>query len=180
MLRRMRAASLLAGSFAAVVVCLAPEARGVEVTTLPPPSGAGIERGVAVLRCSMENRGVYWESRGAVLDVGADGHADVLLTTGHGLPDATKAVLRDCRAIARGKPYSVQAVWRPPSIEADSQNDWAVLVTRGLGDHIRRLRPGLMTPDALARLVAVRAPVRLVLRFADEEQSDCRQFDELH
>jgi hypothetical protein len=172
MLHRMRA-WLPIGALAAAT-CAPLHVRAVEVTTLPPPTGAGVERGVAVLRCSTDLRGVYWESRGAVLDVGADGRADVVLTTGHGLPNATESALRDCRVIARGNPYFVKAVWRPPSIEADSLNDWAVLLTSRLGDNIQRLRPGLMTPDALARLVAERAPVRLVLRYADEEQSDCR------
>ena len=174
MLRRMRAAWLLGGPFAAALTWMALPAHGVQVTTLPPPSGAGIERGVAVLRCSTDVRGVYWESRGAVLDVGTGNRSDVLLTTGHGLPAATDAVLRDCHAIARGKHYLVQAVWRSSAIEGDWQHDWAVLLTRGLGDGIRRLRPGLMTPPALARLMSERAPVRLVLRYADEAQSDCR------
>ena len=128
MLRRMRAASLRVGPFAAAVTCVALHAGGVEVTTLPPPSGAGIERGVAVLRCSTDVRGVYWETRGAVLDVGADNRLDVVLTTGHGLPVAAEAVLHDCRAIARGKPYVAQAVWRGSKDEADWQHDWAVLL----------------------------------------------------
>ncbi len=158
----------------AVATCVALNAHGVEVTTLPPPSGAGIERGVAVLRCSTNVRGVYWESRGAVLDVGAEGRTDIVLTTGHGLPDVPDTVLRDCRAIARGKPYPVEAVWRTRKIEDDWQHDWAVLLTRRLGDNIRRLRPGLVTPAALARLVAERTAVRLVLRYADAAESDCR------
>jgi hypothetical protein len=174
MLRRMRAAWLPAASFAAAVTCVALNGSGVEVTTLPPPSGAGIERGVAVLRCSTDVRGVYWESRGAVLDVGADNRLDVVLTTGHGLPVAAEAVLHDCRAIARGKPYVVQAVWRGSTDEADWQHDWAVLLTRGLGDNIQRLRPALVTRTTLAQLIADRAPVRLVLRFGAEAQSDCR------
>jgi hypothetical protein len=174
MLRRMRIAWLWIGPFAATVTCAALEAHGVEVTTLPPPSGAGIERGVAVLRCSTAKRGIYWESRGAVLDVAAESREDVVLTTGHGLPIGTAAVIRDCRAIARGTPYPIAAVWRTSTTEDDWPHDWAVLLTRRLGDDVRRLRPGLMTADALARLVADRAPVRLVLRYADEEQSDCR------
>lgn len=173
MLRRMRAAWLRVGPFAAAVTCVALHARGVEVTTLPPPSGSGIERGVAVLRCSTDIRGVYWESRGAVLDVARDSRLDVVLTTGHGLPVKAETVLRDCRAIARGKPYSVEAVWRTSTVEDDWPHDWAVLLTRRLGDNIRRLRPGLMTPDGLARLVAARVPVRLVLRYGDDEQGDC-------
>jgi hypothetical protein len=173
MLPRMPKAWVRRALFAAAAACIAVPAGGVEVTTLPPPTGAGIERGVAVLRCSTNVRGVYWESRGAVLDVGVDRHADVVLTTRHGLPGAAEAVLSDCRAIARGKPYWVEALWRSPAIEDDWQNDWAVLLTRALGDNIRRLRPGLMTPTALARLLAEQAPVRLVLRYGDETQSDC-------
>ena len=174
MLRRMRATWLPVGPFAAAVTCVALNVRGVEITTLPPPHGTGIERGVAVLRCSTEVRGVYWESRGAVLDVAADNRADVVLTTGHGLPPGTEAVLRDCRAIARGKPYTVEAVWRTATVEDDWPHDWAVLLTHRLGNNIQRLRPGLLTPDGLARLVADRVPVRLVLRYGDEEDSDCR------
>jgi hypothetical protein len=158
----------------AALACAALHAQAVEVTSLPPPSGAGIERGVAVLRCSTDVRGVYWESRGAVLDVSAGNRSDVVLTTGHGLPVASEAVLRDCRAIARGKPYFVEAVWRTPAIEGEWQDDWAVLLTRALGDDIHRLRPGLIAPPTLARLVAERAPVRLVLRYADDKESDCR------
>ncbi len=174
MLQRVRAARLLVSPFAVAFSCMALHARSVEVTSLPPPSGAGIERGVAVLRCSTEIRGVYWESRGAVLDVGLDDRFDVVLTTGHGLPVAAEAVLHDCRAIARGRPYVAQAVWRGSKDEADWQHDWAVLLTRGLGDNIRRLRPALVAATTLAQLVADRAPVRLVLRFGAEAQSDCR------
>jgi hypothetical protein len=174
MLHRMRAAWLRVGPFAAVLSFVGLGARGVEVTTLPPPTGAGIERGVAVLRCSTDVRGVYWESRGAVLDVAADSRVDVVLTTGHGLPAGTETVRRDCRAIARGRPYSVEAAWRASTVEGDWAHDWAVLITRRLGDNIRRLRPAFVTPEALARLVADRAPVRVVLRYADEEESDCR------
>ena len=173
MLRCMHAAWLRGGPFAAALASAALCAHGVEVTTLPAPTGAGIERGVAVLRCATDVRGVYWESRGAVLEVGVGGRADVVLTARHGLPASSDAVLSDCRAIARGKRYPVDALWRSPTIEADWQNDWAVLLTRGLGDHIRRLRPGYMTPAALARLVTEQAPVRLVLRYGDETQSDC-------
>jgi len=174
MLHRMPAVWLRLASFSVTVACVAVSAHGVEVTTLPPPTGTGIERGVAVLRCSTDVRGVYWESRGAVLDVGIDARADVVLTTGHGLPVGTAAIVRDCRAIARGKPYSVEAAWRTSTIEDDWAHDWAVLLTRRLGDNIRRLRPGLVTSSELARLVAERSPVRLVLRYADETQSDCR------
>jgi hypothetical protein len=157
-----------------VAAWAAVRAGAVEVTSLPPPSGAGIERGVAVLRCATQERGIYWESRAAVLDVGAMERADVLLTTGHGLPVEARAARSDCYVIARGKSHPVQGVWRAANPRGGPDDDWAVLLTHGLPADIRRLRPADVSPDALATLVAERAPVRLVLRYAGESQSDCR------
>src|SRR5262245_19948409 len=86
-------------------------ARAAEVTTLPPPSGTGIERGVAVVRCSRLTEGGFYNSTAAVLEVGAAPTADVLLTTAHGLPADAAAVKQACRVLVRGKPQPVTAVW---------------------------------------------------------------------
>jgi hypothetical protein len=148
----------------------APAAAG-EVTALPAPTGSGIERGVAIVRCATPKQQVFWSSRAAILDSAAAG--DVLLTTAHGLPPETQAVLRDCRVLVRGKPQSIVAFWRggdPTSPEAD----WAVILTKRIAGDVQRWRAAGPSAEWLAAAVAAKAPVRLVLRYADSAQSDCR------
>jgi hypothetical protein len=167
----MRTRGLRPLVLAALATLPALHAAGAELTALPPPSGEGAERGVAVVRCAVDG-GNYWLSRGAVLEVGAGRGGDVLLTTGHGLPRDEAVVVRECRVVAHGKVYPLRGVWR--SSGAGPADDWAVLVSRRLAGDLERLRPGRVGPDWLATMAARGAPVRVVLRYAGVSQSDCR------
>ena len=167
----MRARVLRSVLCTAAAAAFATAAVGAELTALPAPSGAGADRGVALLRCALANDH-FWLSRSAVLNVGPTPAADVLLTTAHGLPRDEQSVLRQCRIIAYGKPYAIRAVWR--SQGHGHADDWAVLVSRRLQGEIQRLRAGIATPELLAEMAHSAAPIRLVLRYADGARSDCR------
>ncbi|RPI60834.1 MAG: hypothetical protein EHM50_06700 [Lysobacterales bacterium] len=159
-----------------VVVALgAPAARAAEVTTLPPPSGTGIERGVALLRCKVPGTPTFFLSRGAVLEVGAHEHADVLLTTAHGLPASAAEVVRDCRVVARGREYPIDDVWHAGGDALGAGHDWAVVLSKRIRGDLHRWRVGEVGVESLAKLVADRAPVRLVMRYTDMgTHTDCR------
>jgi hypothetical protein len=153
----------------------APAARAAEVTTLPAPSGTGIERGVALLRCRVPGTPTSFLSRGAVLEVGAHEHADVLLTTAHGLPASAAEVVRDCRVVARGKEYAIDDVWHAGGDALGAGNDWAVVLSKRIRGDLHRWRVGEIGDQSLAKLVADGAPVRLVMRYADVgTHTDCR------
>ena len=148
----------------------AATAGAAEVSDLPPPAGAGIERGVAILRCSGPSR-VFWTSRATILDVGAGARADVLVTTAHGLHAATLDVVADCKIVARGKEHDIEQVWNAGG--SSPEHDWAVLLTQRIAGDVRRWRAEEVAPSWLDRLVAERSRVRLVMRYADATQSDC-------
>jgi hypothetical protein len=147
-------------------------AGAAELTAIPAQSGVGIERGVVLVRCLTPTQGLFWHSRGAVLDVA--GAADVLLTTAHGLPAHALAVERDCTVLVRGKEQTIVAVWNAGGNVVGFEHDWAVLVTQRIDGDVHRWRPAYATEEWLREAVARRAPVRLVLRYADGPQSDCR------
>jgi len=149
-------------------------AGAAEVTALPPPSGEGVERGVAVVRCTIPHTGLTKTSRGTVLDVGAGARTDVLLTTAHGLPADAQAVKRDCRVLARGKAHAIKDVWHAGGNLEGPEHDWAVLLTERIAGEVQRWRAARFLPESLAELVSDAAGVRLVLRYAGAVQSDCR------
>jgi hypothetical protein len=157
------------GVFAVGLLGIVP-GHAAESTDLPPPSGSGIERGVAIVRCATPEQEVFWSSRAAILDVAAT--LDVLLTTAHGLPLEVEQVLHDCRVLVRGKPQTIVEVWRGGD-RATPEADWAVLLTRRIGGHVQRWRAARPSLEWLVGAVAQQAPVRLVLRYADAAQSDC-------
>jgi hypothetical protein len=167
----MRARRIWLTAFA--TYAMAGTVSSAELTELPPPSGAGVERGVATLRCNLAN-GLVATSRATVLDVGDAAHSDVLLTTAHGLPAAADDIRRACRILARGKAHSIQAVWRGGGRTGAPEHDWAVLMTARIPGGLRRWRAAAAPRGWLERLVADEVPVRLVLRYADAAQSDCR------
>jgi hypothetical protein len=153
----------------------APAARAAEVTTLPAPTGAGIERGVALLRCKVPGTPTFFVSRGAVLEVGVREHTDVLLTTAHGLPPSAAEVVRNCRVLARGKEYAIADVWHAGGDALGAGNDWAVVLSKRIRGDLHRWRVGEIGDEPLAKLVADRAPVRLVMRYAGVgTHTDCR------
>jgi hypothetical protein len=155
---------------AAVAALCAGAAGGAEVSDLPPLTGAGVERGVALLRCNTPS-GMYRTSRATILDVGADARADVLITTAHGMPASTLDVLEDCKILARGREHDVVQAWSAGG--SYPEHDWAVLLTRRIGGDVHRWRVAEVAPSWLDGLVADHSRVRLVLRYADAEQSDC-------
>jgi hypothetical protein len=157
----------------AIVVLAATAAKGAELTELPPPSGAGLERGVATLRCEAPS-GLLATSRATVLDVATDGRGDVWLATAHGLPAAAEDVRRGCHVFARGAARSIKHVWRAPAQVADPEHDWAVFVTARIEGELKRWPVTAATEGWLDLLVAEHAPVRLVLRYAGATQTDCR------
>ena len=162
-------------SFAALAAFGAAAAWSGELTTLPPAIGAGIERGVALLQCTIPESTLLRTSRATVLDVGTAARADVTLTTAHGLPSSAAEIERDCRVLVKGKPYAIDAVWRPASEGLTPEHDWAVLLLaeRIKGD-LLRWRAARVDPSWLDGLVTDHARVRLVLRYAGSEQTDCR------
>lgn len=158
----------------AIAALSAPVARGAELATLSPPSGVGVERGVVVVRCRTPTDGVFWFSRGTVLDVGTPPDAaDVLLTTAHGMPADPADVERDCTVLIRGKEQAISAVWHSGGNLVSQEHDWAVILTRRITGEIHRWRPAHATDEWLVEAAARRAPVRLVLRYADGPESDC-------
>lgn len=148
----------------------------VEVTTFAPRTGLGVERGIVLLRCRGDGANMWRISRGVVLDLGL-GRADrdVVLTTAHGLSPRPEAVRRDCRILGAGdRTYRIEAAWRAAGGAGDSSRDWAVLlVNRKLHGDVDRLRPGQLTVDAMLRLAAQGAPVRLLSRNPALTQRDC-------
>jgi len=160
---------------AALAAFGAAAARSDELTELPPATGAGIERGVALLRCTDPESAILRLSRATVLDVGSDVRADVLLTTAHGMPSSAEEIEHDCRVLVRGKEYAIDAVWQAGSQASAPEHDWTVLL---LGERIKgdllRWRAAEVAESWLEDLVAGNARVRLVLRYADAAQTDCR------
>ena len=157
----------------AIVALTAAAANGAEPTDLPPPKGAGIERGVDTLQCEAPS-GLLSTSRATVLDVGLDARADVWLTTAHGLPVAPEDVRRRCHVFARGAQRAIEQVWRAHGQAADPEHDWAVLVTERIKGDLKRWRVAAVAENWLEQLVADHARVRLVLRYAEAAQTDCR------
>jgi hypothetical protein len=168
----MRARRLWLTAFAALG---AAGARSGDLTDLPPASGAGIERGVALLRCTLPDSDILRQSRATVIDIGSEARADVLLTTAHGLPSSAEDVERDCRVLVRGKEYAIRAVWHAGGHAAGPEHDWTVLLLaeRIKGD-LLRWRAAEVAASWLDEFVAGRAQVRLVLRYADAVHTDCR------
>jgi hypothetical protein len=160
---------------AALAAFGAAAASSAELTDLPPASGAGIERGVALLRCTDPESEILRHSRATVLDVGLAARADVLLTTAHGLPSSPDEIERDCRVLVRGKEYAIDAVWHAGGHASGPEHDWTVLL---LGERIKgdlfRWRAAEIAESWLGELVAGSARVRFVLRYADAAQTDCR------
>jgi hypothetical protein len=157
----------------AIIGLGATAAGAAELTDLPPPTGVGIERGVATLQCELPS-GLLSTSRATVLDVGADARADVWLTTAHGLPATPEDVRRRCHVFANGAQRSIEQVWRAHGHAADPEHDWAVFVTQRVKGDLKRWRVAAVAESWLEQLVADRARVRLVLRFAAAAQTDCR------
>jgi hypothetical protein len=161
-------------SIAALAVVVAAAAWPGELTPLPPAGGAGVERGVALLRCSVPGSAATRMSRATVLQVGAALAADVLLTTAHALPPSAVEIERDCRVLVRGEEYAIGAVWNADNRVPGPEHDWAVvLLDERIEGDLVRWRAEEVAPSWLDELVAARAPVRLVLRFADAAQTDC-------
>ena len=158
---------------AAAALAVATAASTAERTDLPPPAGAGVERGVAVLQCTAPS-GLVTVSRATLLEVDVDEGAEVLLTAGHGLPSTADEALRNCRILARGKAHAIEAVWHAGGYAAGPAHDWAVLLSERIKGEPRRWRVAEAAQSWLGQLVADNARVRLVLRYADAAQSDCR------
>jgi hypothetical protein len=147
-------------------------AEASEITALPPLSGLGLQRGVAVVSCTMPG-GFFWVSQSAILDVGGAAKADVLLTTAHGLPADSQSVKRDCRVLVRGERHVIAEVWHAGGDRVGTEHDWAVLLTQRIIGDVHRWRPAQAPGEWLASAAARAAPVRLVRRYADESLSDC-------
>jgi hypothetical protein len=155
-----------------LVAWLFPGVAGAsEITALPPLAGLGLERGVAVVSCTMPG-GLFWVSQSAILDVGGAPN-DVLLTTAHGLPADSRSVKRDCRVLVHGKRQVIADVWHAGGDRVGAEHDWAVLLTRRISGDVHRWRPAQAPGEWLASAVDRAAPVRLVRRYADELQSNC-------
>jgi hypothetical protein len=145
-----------------------------ELTELPPAIGAGVERGVALLRCVDPHSELLRQSRAIVLDAGV-AHADVLLTTAHGLAGSAENAERECLVLARGKQHAIEAVWLAGDYASGPEHDWAVvLLAKRIEGDVRRWRAVEAVTGTLEGLVEGRAPVRLVLRYAGTAQTDCR------
>lgn len=148
----------------------------VEVTTLAPRTGLGVESGIVLLRCRGDGANLWRISRGVVLDLDlGESDRDVVLTTAHGLSPRPEAVRRDCRILgARGRTYRIEAAWRDAGDAFATSRDWAVLlVSRRLEGDVDRLLPGQMTVGGMLRLAAQEAPVRLLSRNSAARQRDC-------
>lgn len=169
----------LAAAIAAVMLGHTPLSVGTAAGLETPESqpGVGLGRGVALIRCRSEADGAWRISRGALLDLDLrDTDRDIVLATAHGLPTALEAVQRDCRVLGtRGRQYRIEDARRSTTDDSDLVRDWAVLlIGRRLEGEVSRLRLGQVTPEGLAELVTAEAPLRLVLRYADLRQGDCR------
>jgi hypothetical protein len=150
-------------------------ARSGELTDLPPASGTGIERGVALLRCTVPESEILRLSRATVIDVGSEARADVLLTTAHGLPSSAEDIERDCRVLVRGEEYAIRAVWHAGGHAAGPEHDWTVLLlAERIKGELLRWRAAEVAASWLDELVAGQAHIRLVLRYADAVSTDCR------
>jgi hypothetical protein len=159
---------------AAVAVLGAVAARSAEITDLPQLHGAGIERGVASLRCSTSTTGVFHFSRGAVIETGAGARADVLLTTAHGLPVSAADAVRNCRVIADGREYAVHDMWRTAGDSPRPEDDWAVVLSERIRGDLVRWRVAALDDEVREKLLNESARVRLVLRYANNEaQTSC-------
>lgn len=145
----------------------------LETTAPVPQSGAGVDRGVVHIACKTGTGNEAILSRGAVLDLELpDRDPDIILTAAHGLPAERTTVLHRCRVFgAHGRPYRIGRVWRAAADDPTALGrDWAVLLLkRRLAGKVGRVRPARVLPDALVRLAAERAPVRL----ADLPHGDC-------
>ena len=148
--------------------------RSAELTELPPASGAGIERGVALLRCTDPESAIL-RLTAPRFSTSARLPAPTCCDDGHGLPSHPEAIERDCRVLVRGKEYAIDAVWHAGSHASGPEHDWTVLL---LGERIKgdllRWRAAEVAESWLEELVAGNARVRLVLRYADAAQTDCR------
>jgi hypothetical protein len=158
---------------AATALAAVAAASSAELTELPPPAGAGVERGVAILQCTAPS-GLLLVSRATLVDVGVDVRAEVSLTTGHGLPSTADEVRRNCRILARGKAHAIEGVWHAGGYAAGPEHDWAVVTSERIKGELRRWRVAEAAEGWLEQLVTDNASVRLVLRYADAAQSDCR------
>jgi hypothetical protein len=160
---------------AALAACGAAAAWSQELTELPPASGSGVARGVALLRCTDPQSALIRSSHATIVDAGPAARADVLLTTAHGLPSSREEIERDCRVLVRGRQYAIERVWNSGSHAAAPEHDWTVLL---LGEFIKgdvlRWRASDVPQSWLDELVADNARVRFVLRYADAAQMDCR------
>jgi hypothetical protein len=65
-------------------------------------------------------------------------------------------------------------VWHAGGYAAGPEHDWAVLLSERIKGEPRRWRVAEAAEGWLEQLVADNARVRLVLRYADAAQSDCR------
>jgi hypothetical protein len=160
-----------------VVIAMLPVAAvpaAAVLTDITPPTGVGLDRGIALLRCTADS-GASWYSRGAVIAIGATDR-EVFLTVGHGMPEALDAIVRDCRVVGRhGQRLKIEHVWRPASVTGGTESDWSVLLLKGrLKGDVARLRVASLSEEAVATLSAAQTPVRLLLRHAPVTQGDCR------
>jgi hypothetical protein len=158
-----------------VIVATGAAVDAAEITGLPELRGGAIERGIVGVRCSTGEDGLFSTSRASILEVGPAAAADVLLTTAHGLPDDVAAIKRRCRVVVPGTTLRIADVLHAGADLRGHEHDWAVVILeRRITGPVHRWRPALATPEWLAKAVAAGAPVRLVLRHDDAEQSDCR------
>jgi hypothetical protein len=147
-----------------------------EVTSAFPLDGAGVTRGVVLIRCTTGVPDVSRLSRGAVLDLGHNASGrDIVLTTAHGLPDQPRTAVRSCNIVGEhGRPYRIERVWFA-AVQHGVASDWAVLLIKGrLEGDVGRLGVGQLDGHRLATLAVERGPVRLLLRQADPTEGDCR------
>ncbi len=160
---------------ACAALACAPASTALEATDLAPRTGFSAECGIVLLRCRGGEANIWRVSRGAVLDLDlGNADHDVILTTAHGLSPRREAVHRDCRILAGGRAYRIEAAWRAAGAASATGDDWAVLfVSRKLKGDVDRLRPAQLTVDTMLRLAAQESPVRLMSRRPDLRQRDC-------
>ena len=158
------------------VVCICASADGAELASLPQPSADGLSHGIAQVQCRSGSQ-LFWLSRGAILEIGARRpRGDVIVTTAHGLPLTTDAILQDCVVLGReAERYEVAAVWNPGRHEIHVAHDWAVLLTKGrLGGRVGRLRSAYASAGTLPELTAGEIRVRLLRPDGNPVRGDCR------